>query len=209
VEKLDIPRKTVYRLSLYQRCLQKLLDKGVDTVSSEGLAGEAGVKPTQLRKDLGYVGQVGTRGLGYGVATLSEAISGIMGTSHILQPVVLVGIGNLGAALLRYSGFRKEGFEIIAAFDADTEHAKSTTEEMGVPVFPADKLGDYVRKHDVKMAIIAVPDKAGQEVAETLVAANVTALLNFSPARLTVPEGVIVNQVDLAAELSSLAFFAS
>jgi len=132
-----------------------------------------------------------------------------MGTSHILQPVVLVGIGNLGAALLRYSGFRKEGFEIIAAFDADTEHAKSTTEEMGVPVFPSDKLGDYVRKHDVKMAIIAVPEKAGQEVAETLVAANVTALLNFSPARLTVPEGVVVNQVDLAAELSSLAFFAS
>ena len=140
MEKLDIPRKTVYRLPLYQRCLQKLLDKGVDTVSSEGLAGEAGVKPTQLRKDLGYVGQVGTRGLGYGVATLSEAISGIMGTSHILQPVVLVGIGNLGAALLRYSGFRKEGFEIIAAFDADTERAKSTTEEMGVPVFPSDKL---------------------------------------------------------------------
>jgi redox-sensing transcriptional repressor len=80
---------------------------------------------------------------------------------------------------------------------------------MGVPVFPSDKLGDYVRKHDVKMAIIAVPEKAGQEVAETLVAANVTALLNFSPARLTVPEGVVVNQVDLAAELSSLAFFAS
>lgn len=209
MEKIDIPRRTVYRLSLYQRCLQKLMSDGVDTVSSEDLANEAGVKSTQLRKDLGYVGQIGTRGLGYGVATLSEAISGIMGTSSVLQPVVLVGIGNLGAALLRYSGFRREGFEIIAAFDSDTEHVKSTTEEMGVPVFHSDGLSEYVKKHDVKMAIIAVPESAGQQVADALVAADVTALLNFSPARLTVPEGVFVNQVDLAAEMSSLAFFAS
>ncbi|MCG8599902.1 MAG: redox-sensing transcriptional repressor Rex [Verrucomicrobiales bacterium] len=209
MEKIDIPRRTVYRLSLYQRCLQKLMADGVDTVSSEDLANEAGVKSTQLRKDLGYVGQIGTRGLGYGVATLSEAISGIMGTSSVLQPVVLVGIGNLGAALLRYSGFRREGFEIIAAFDSDTEHVKSTTEEMGVPVLHSDGLSEYVKKHDVKMAIIAVPESAGQQVADALVAADVTALLNFSPARLTVPEGVFVNQVDLAAEMSSLAFFAS
>lgn len=209
MEKFDIPRKTVYRLSLYQRCLQKLLEQGIDTVSSEDLAAAAGVKSPQLRKDLGYVGQVGTRGLGYGVGALSEAISGIMGTSSVLQPVVLVGVGNLGAALLRYGGFRKEGFEIIAAFDADPAHVKSTTEEMGVPVHHVDELGEYVGKHGVKMAIIAVPESAGQLVADTLIGGGTTAILNFSPSVLTVPDGVVVNQVDLAAEMSSLAFFAN
>lgn len=206
MEKIDIPRRTVYRLSLYQRCLQKFRDRGLETVSSEELAGAAGVKPTQLRKDLGHVGQFGTRGLGYGVETLSEALSGVLGLS-VLQPVVLVGVGNLGAALLRYGGFRREGFEIIAAFDADTEHAKSTTEEMGVPVIHSSELGSYAREHDVKMAIIAVPEDAGQDVANVLVESGVEAILNFSPAVLNVPEEVMVNHVDLAAELGSLGFF--
>jgi redox-sensing transcriptional repressor len=208
VEKIDIPKRTVYRLSLYQRCLQRLVEQDVDTVSSEDLANAAGVKPTQLRKDLGYVGQFGTRGLGYNAVTLADAISGVLGQS-VLQPVVLVGVGNLGSALLRYSGFRKEGFEIIAAFDADTDHVKSTTEEMGVPVHHVDLLGSYVQQHGVRMAIIAVPESAGQEVADTLVKAGVAAILNFSPSVLNVPEEVTVNHVDLAAEMGSLGFFAS
>lgn len=208
MEKIDIPRRTVYRLSLYQRCLQKFGERGVETVSSEDLAGEAGVKPTQLRKDLGHVGQFGTRGLGYNVTTLSGAISGILGLS-ILQPVVMVGVGNLGSALLRYGGFRREGFEIIAAFDSDTEHVKSTTEEMGVPVLAVDQLAEYVQTHGVRVAIIAVPEAAGQSVADDLVAQGVKAILNFSSAVLSVPEGVMVNQVDLAAELGSICFFAS
>lgn len=209
MEKIDIPRRTVYRLSLYQRSLQRLREQGIDTVSSEDLAAAAGVKPTQLRKDLGHVGQVGTRGLGYSVAALSEAISGVMGTSSVLQPVVIVGVGNLGSALLRYGGFRKEGFEIIAAFDADPAHVKSTTEQMGVPVHHVAGLGEYVRRHGVKMAIIAVPEQAGQSVADALVEGGATAILNFSPAVLALPENVVVNQVDLAAEMSSLAFFAN
>ncbi len=208
MEKLPIPRRTVYRLSLYQRCLQRFLEQGVDTVSSEELAAAAGVKPPQLRKDLGHVGQFGTRGLGYGVATLADAIAGILGQS-VLQPVVLIGVGNLGAALLRYAGFRKEGFEIICAFDADPLHVKSTTEEMGVPVRDVAGLGEYVKQHGVRMAIIAVPEAAGQKVADTLVDASVGAILNFSPAVLSVPDSVEVNHVDLAAELGSLGFFAS
>ena len=208
MEKIDIPRKTVYRLSLYQRCLQKLLDQKVETVSSEDLAKSAGVKPTQLRKDLGHVGQFGTRGLGYSVVTLSEAISGVMGLT-VLQPVVMVGVGNLGSALLRYSGFRKEGFEIIAAFDADPMHVKATPEQMGVPVYDVREMGRYVAEHGVRMAIVAVPESAGQSVADILVASGVQAILNFSPAVLNVPDEVIVNHVDLAAELGSLSFFVS
>jgi len=208
LQKIDIPRKTVYRLSLYQRCLQRLREQDTETVSSEDLARAAGVKPTQLRKDLGHVGQFGTRGLGYSVTTLSDAISGVMGLT-VLQPVVMVGVGNLGSALLRYSGFRKEGFEIIAAFDADPAHVKATTEQMGVPVHHVRELGRYVGQHGVRMAIIAVPESAGQQVADVLVANGVQAILNFSPAVLNLPDEVVVNQVDLAAELRSLSFFAS
>ena len=206
MEKIDIPKRTVYRLSLYQRCLQKFLEQGVATVSSDGLATAAGVKSTQLRKDLGYVGQFGTRGLGYSVETLSAAISGVMGLS-MLQPVVLVGVGNLGAALIRYGGFRKEGFEIIAAFDAAPANVKGPTEEMGVPVHHVSALSDYVKEYAVRVGIVAVPESAGQEVAETLVNSGVQAILNFSPAVLNVPEEVVVNHVDLAAELGSLGFF--
>ncbi len=208
MEKIDIPRKTVYRLSLYQRCLTRLREQKVETVSSEDLARSAGVKPTQLRKDLGHVGQFGTRGLGYSVQTLSDAISGVMGMT-VLHPVVMVGVGNLGSALLRYSGFRKEGFEVIAAFDADPAHVKATTEQMGVPVYHVRDLGKYVSEHGVRMAIIAVPESAGQEVADVLVEAGVQAILNFSPAVLNLPDEVVVNQVDLAAELRSLSFFAN
>ena len=98
--KLEIPRKTVYRLSIYQRCLNRLKDNHIETVSSEALAKAAGVKSTQLRKDLTYFGQFGTRGLGYNVAGLSGAIGDVLGSSK-LQPVILVGDGNRGAALLR------------------------------------------------------------------------------------------------------------
>ena len=208
LEKIDIPRKTVYRLSLYQRSLQKLRGQKVETISSEDLARYAGVKPTQLRKDLGHVGQFGTRGLGYSVTTLSDAISGVMGLT-MLQPVVIVGVGNLGSALLRYSGFRKEGFEIIAAFDAAPANVKATTEQMGVPVYDVLDMGRYVRDHGVRMAIIAVPEPAGQSVADILVTSGVQAILNFSPAVLNVPDEVVVNHVDLAAELGSLSFFVS
>jgi len=112
----EIPRKAVYRLSVYFRGLQRLKGNGIRTVSSEALAKAAGVKPTQLRKDLTYFGQFGTRGLGYDVEQLAEMISEVLGTTS-LQPVVLAGVGNLGLALLSYRGFEKEGFEIIAAFD--------------------------------------------------------------------------------------------
>src|SRR5204863_4593893 len=114
-----IPKKTVYRLSVYLRCLQRLKENGIHTVSSEALAKVAGVKSTQLRKDLTYFGQFGTRGLGYDVKELLDRITASLGTNR-LQPVVLVGVGNLGSALLEYKGFERAGFEIVDAFDIDT-----------------------------------------------------------------------------------------
>lgn len=204
MEKIEIPRKAVYRLSVYQRCLQRLRENGVETVSSEALAKAAGVKSTQLRKDLGYVGQFGTRGLGYSVETLGEAITAALGSTR-LQPVVLVGVGNLGSALLHYSGFKKEGFEVIAAFDSHP--VKERVRGTGVPLYDAAEMASYIASHAVKMAILAVPATHAQTVANQLVAAGVQAVLNFSPTVLDVPDNVYVNNVDLAIELESLSYF--
>ena len=197
-----IPRKTVYRLSLYYRNLQRLKANQIATVSSTALAKAAGVKPTQLRKDLTYFGQFGTRGLGYDVEALSRKLTEALGTAR-LQPVILAGAGNLGAALVHYGGFAKEGFEIIAAFDADPRRAA----ELRVPLLRMNALHAFVADRGVKMAILAVPATAAQAVVNELVAAGIMGILNFSPTLLQVPDGVVVNNVDLALELENLSYF--
>lgn len=200
-----IPRKAVYRLSIYNRCLRRLVANGIETVSSSALAKAAGVKPAQLRRDLGHLGQLGTRGLGYSVGSLSEAISIALGRAK-LQPVILVGVGNLGTALLRYDGFLKEGFELVMAFDREPEVVKMRLSD-SFPVMNQEHMGDYMRAHQVRMAILAVPGEQAQSVANELVQAGVAGILNFSPVVLQVPEGVSVNNVDLALELEQLNYF--
>ena len=202
--KAEIPRKAIYRLSVYLRCLQRLKANEIRTVSSEALAKAARVKSTQLRKDLTYFGQFGTRGLGYDVEQLSKMISDLLGTTS-LQPVVLVGLGNLGLALLSYRGFEQEGFEIIAAFDVEANRKRERPPS--TPLYPMDKLHEIVEKHSVRMAIITVPASAAQEVANELVDAGVTGILNFAPIVLHVPDEVIVNNVNLAIELENLSYF--
>ena len=204
MSKSVIPRKTVYRLSLYYRALQRAEANKLQTVSSAALAKTAGVKPTQLRKDLTYVGQFGTRGLGYNVAALRRALTAVLGTAH-LQPVVLVGAGNLGSALLKYPGFAKEGFEVIAAFDADP--ARTRTLQSGVRIFPMSKMRDVITARQVKMALLTVPAHVAQEVANNLIDAGILAILNFAPIVLQVPDKVVVNNVDLAIELENLSYF--
>lgn len=203
-ERPVIPRKTIYRLSVYLRCLARLRENQIQTVSSETLAKVAGVKPTQLRKDLAYFGHFGTRGLGYDVEELSVMISDELGTTR-LQPVILVGVGNLGLALLSYRGFEKEGFEIVAAFDAEPRRRRD--KRLTQPIFPMENLAPYIRERGVKMAILAVPAAAAQEVANQLVHAGIVGLLNFSPIVLSVPEDVMVNNVNLAIELENLSYF--
>ena len=178
----------------------------METVSSGVLAKAAGVKPTQLRKDLTYFGQFGTRGLGYNVESLSATINEVLGTNS-LQPVVLVGVGNLGAALLRYQGFQKEGFELRAAFDSDPERCQTISRKSDVPVHPVSEMKVFVRRNKVKMAILAVPGHVAQEVANELVDSGVQAILNFSPTVLQVPDEVMVHAVDLALALEHLSYF--
>ena len=199
-----IPRKTIYRLSIYLRCLARLRENGIGTVSSEALAKAAGVKPTQLRKDLAYFGTFGTRGLGYDVTELSQKISDELGTSS-LQPVILVGVGNLGLALLSYRGFEREGFEIVAAFDAEPKRKRDKA--LKQPLLGMGELKKFIRENAVKMAILSVPAAAAQTVANQLIEAGVMGILNFSPIVLAVPEDVMVNNVNLAIELENLSYF--
>jgi redox-sensing transcriptional repressor len=199
-----IPRKTVYRLSVYLRCLARLKDKNFQTVSSETLAKVAGVKPTQLRKDLTYFGQFGTRGLGYDVAALTKMISDELGTTS-LQPVILVGVGNLGLALLSYRGFEKEGFEIVAAFDVEPRRRRD--KETSQPILGMGELPEFISKRHVKMAILSVPAAVAQEVTNQLVECGISGILNFAPLVLHVPEEVMVNNVNLAIELENLSYF--
>lgn len=202
--KIDIPKKAIYRLSIYHRSLQKLHDNGVDTVSSTTLARAAGVKPAQLRKDLAYFGQFGTRGLGYPVDILSTIIRETLGREH-LQPVILVGAGNLGSALLRYHGFEKEGFEVVAAFDANPEATRARG--VTIPVFSDSELETFVSEKNIKLAILCVPVEFAQAVVNRLVAAGIQGVLNFSPIVLEVSPDVTVNNVDLALELEHLSYF--
>ena len=194
----------MYRLSVYFRGLQRLKANGIHTVASEALAKAAGVKSTQLRKDLTYFGQFGTRGLGYDVEQLADMISDVLGTTS-LQPVVLVGVGNLGLALLSYRGFEKEGFEIIAAFDIAAARRRGKTSS--VAIYDMDKLAPLIRERNVKMAILTVPASAAQEVTNALVQCGITGILNLAPLVLEVPETVVVNNVNLAIELENLSYF--
>ncbi len=203
-DKTDIPKKAIYRLSIYHRCLQKLSANGQETVSSTTLAKAAGVKPAQLRRDLGYFGQFGTRGLGYPVEGLISTIREGLGREQ-LQPVILVGAGNLGSALLRYQGFHKEGFEVVAAFDAKPDEARARALE--IPVHDASELEVFIAENSVKLAILCVPVGSAQEVVNRLVSCGIQGILNFSPIMLEVPAEVTVNNVDLALELEHLGYF--
>ena len=199
----EIPRKAIYRLSVYLRCLHRLENNRIHTVSSEVLAKAAGVKSTQLRKDLTYFGQFGTRGLGYDVKQLIEMISERLGTKS-LQPVVIVGIGNLGRALLSYRGFEREGFEVVGAFDVQSDRFPK---EVPIQVQSMKVMPKVIDEHLVKMAILCVPPTAAQEVTNQLIEYGVVAILNFAPIVLSVPDEVTVNNVNLAMELENLSYF--
>ncbi len=198
-----IPEATVARLAVYLRVLGGMAGTPLATVSSEALAAAAGVNSAKLRKDLSYLGSIGTRGVGYDVEVLRERISVCLGVSEH-RSVVLVGVGNLGQALAGYGGFRSRGFRIAALFDIDP--AAVGEEFAGVRVHPMEGLRAVVGTEDVSIGVITTPAEAAQEVADRLVEAGVTSILNFAPAVLVVPANVDVRKVDLAVELQILSF---
>jgi len=200
---VKIPEKTVTRLSIYLRCLEELEAKAVTSVSSRQLAERFGLNSAQVRKDLAYFGQFGVRGLGYYIAELKHNLERILGLKQDWE-VALVGAGNLGAALIAYKGFQARGFRISLAFDSD--QAKVGQQIDGVVIQDAAKMAPTLRRRKVKIAVVTVPASAGQAVVDQLVDAGVTAILNFAPTQLSVPEGVKVQNVDLSVLLKTLSY---
>lgn len=199
----DLPEATVARLPEYLRALHHIAEVGNDTVSSEGLASAAGVNSAKLRKDLSHLGSYGTRGVGYDVTLLIEQIEYVLGL-HQRRAVALVGVGNLGHALAGYAGFGSRGFRIAALFDADP--ARVGERINGLVVRHIEDLPEVAAAESIAIGVIATPATAAQSVADELVAAGVTSILNFAPCVLSVPEGVDVRKVDLAIELQILSF---
>jgi redox-sensing transcriptional repressor len=199
----DLPEATIARLPEYLRALHNLGEGGSDTISSEGLAAAAGVNSAKLRKDLSHLGSYGTRGVGYDVTLLIEQIEYVLGLDQ-RRAVCLVGVGNLGHALAGYDGFASRGFRIVALFDADP--TKVGERIHGLPVRHIDELGEVAVSESISIGVIATPAGAAQAVADVLVAAGVTSILNFAPCVLSVPANVDVRKVDLAIELQILSF---
>ena len=198
-----IPEATVARLPVYLRALIALSERGIETCSSESLASAAGVNSAKLRKDLSYLGSYGTRGVGYDVEYLRYQIAREIGVTQD-WPVIIVGIGNLGHALARYSGFTSRGFRIVALLDNDPARHGERLGELEIRGY--DELETLVAHHGIAIGVIATPADAAQGVCDRLVAAGVTSILNFAPTVLAVPDGVDVRKVDLSIELQILAY---
>ena len=198
-----IPEATVARLPVYLRALISMQERGIVTVSSEELAVSAGVNSAKLRKDFSYLGSYGTRGVGYEVSFLVYQISRELGLTQDWA-VAIIGIGNLGHALANYGGFASRGFRVAALFDADPALTGSVV--AGVRVRHADELEAAIRALRISIFVISTPAAAAQAVADRLVAAGITSILNFAPVVLNVPDGVDVRKVDLSIELQILAF---
>ena len=199
----DIPEATVARLPIYLRALTTLSEQGTSTCSSEELAVAAGVNSAKLRKDLSYLGSYGTRGVGYDVDYLRYQIAREIGVTQD-WPVVIVGIGNLGHALANFSGFRSRGFRVVALLDADPQRRGESV--AGIDVRDFADLGAIVREHGVAIGVIATPASAAQDVADQMVGAGISSILNFAPTVIAVPGGVDVRKVDLSIELQILAY---
>lgn len=202
-----IPDATVARLPVYHRVLMAMLDAGVTTVSSEELASACGVTSAKLRKDLSHLGSYGTRGVGYDVQFLSYHIARELG---ITQPwgVVIVGVGNLGHALVSYRGFASRGFRVVGLVDThpDIVGESVSVGDVVIAVSAMSDLESVVREGGAHIGVIATPAEAAQDVCDRLVEAGVRSILNFAPVHLAVPDDVEVRKVDLAVELQILAF---
>lgn len=200
---LRVPEATVTRLSVYSRFLERLDQNGVTTVSSGEIADGVGVSPAQVRKDLAYFGEFGTRGVGYNVKDLMRYTLKILGLDRHWS-LILVGAGNLGFALCTYKGFNMRGFSIVSVFDDDLTKIGKKINEM--EVLPLERMPEFIEKHNVKIGIIAIPPNGAQEVADIMVNNGIQAILNFAPVALNVPDHIEVRNVDLSVKLEILTF---
>ena len=199
-----IPKATAKRLPIYYRYLNILLDENKTRVSSTELSEAIKVDSATIRRDFSYFGALGKRGYGYDVPKLINFFKKILDQDKLTN-VALVGVGNLGQALLNFNFHKNSNVRISAAFDIDSKLIN--TVKSGVPVYSMDELEKQLQDQQIKIAIITVPEKGVQNVTDRLVKANISGILNFTPRRLSVPENVRVQSVDLTNELQTLIYF--
>ena len=203
-KKFKIPDATIGRLSQYSRFLKEADENGIVTVSSQNIAKATGVTPAQVRKDLAYFGEFGTRGVGYNSRELYSYIMKILGLDKKWS-VAIMGAGNLGRALSQYRGFTERGFEIRCIFDTDPNKAGKRISN--VDIFHLDLLYEKIKEYKIDIGMIAVPASVAQDVAEKLVSAGIKGIINFAPINISVKEKVILRKVDLAAQLEYLTYY--
>jgi len=201
----QVSELTTNRLSVYLRCLNELDVASVDTISSQVLAEQFQLNAAQIRKDLAYFGEFGVRGVGYYVKDLRRHLRQILGLDRRLH-VAIMGAGNLGLALADYPGFREEGFEIAALFDAASEKIGHESRG-GIPIYDVKDLKRVARRDRLDIGVIAVPAQHAQPVVDQVVGAGIKAILNFSPGAIKVPDDVKLKSVDLTVSLESLSFY--
>lgn len=201
---LEIPEVVIDRLPVYARALELLQRQGREVVNSQELGERLGVTPAQIRKDLSYFGRFGKQGRGYNVGRLLTELQRILGLTQE-WPMVLVGVGKLGRAILAYAGFAPQGFRIIEAFDADPNIVGTRVD--GLVVKPVDSLPQVLRERGAKIAIVAVPATSAQKVIDSLVASGVKAILNYAPIAPQTPAHVRVKDIDPVLTLQSMTFY--
>ncbi len=201
-----ISKSVVKRLPVYLRVLDQLIHRKIELASSKDLSSETGFTAEQIRKDFAYFGAFGTRGAGYNTVYLREKIVKIIGLDQVIDTIV-VGAGNLGTALTRYNSTKNSYVNVVGVFDLDLS---LIGKKIGlISIFSIDDIPAFIVKNKIKVAIIAVPASAAQEIADLLIAYGVMAIFNFAPVKLRVPSGVHVHNADLTIELQSLIYYSS
>ncbi|HEV8597762.1 MAG TPA: redox-sensing transcriptional repressor Rex [Gemmatimonadales bacterium] len=198
-----IAESTVRRLSLYLRFLEEFEEQGASTISSAALATRGGTTSAQVRKDLSFFGSFGKRGLGYEVPILKAQLREILGLDRRYR-VVVIGAGKIGSALVQYGGFRARGFDLVAIYDNDPK--KIGRSWNGLSVRDVAQLDRDLKQEHADIGAVVTPAEAAQAVADRLVACGVTAILNFAPVQLAVPDQVAVKTVNLVLELEALSY---
>jgi redox-sensing transcriptional repressor len=195
---------TIARLSVYLRCMERLIELGVETISSQELARQFNLNSAQIRKDLAYFGEFGVRGVGYSVRELREYVVEILGLDRERR-LVIVGAGNLGLALSHHSGFSSGCFLVVGILDSDANRIGDPTPSR-LLVEDAARLVEIVHQRRVEIGVITTPAAAAQHVCDQMVAAGLKTILNFAPIRVRTPDGVLVKTVDLKVHLEELSF---
>jgi len=202
----NVPEVVIQRLPLYVRALTQFAGSGDDVISSEQLGQRLQMTPAQIRKDLSYFGRFGKQGRGYSVASLEQRLRSILGLDRAWNTMV-IGMGRLGRAVVSYPGFAPEGFNIVAAFDADDSIVGETVS--GLDIQSISDLAKTVKEKDIKIGIVTVPIERAQEVIDTLVDAGIKSILNYAPLSPKVPEGVTVRGIDPVLSLQSMTYYIS